>query len=289
MDIGRIGIWNGLLSKGDPIAQEATGELEELGYGAVWLGGNSGVTGAAALVAATSRITVANGILNIWEHTAEDVAAEAAAVEEAHPGRYLLGLGASHAPTVKNYHKPYSTMVAYLDTLDAAPRPVPAARRVLAALGPKMLKLAGTRAAGAHPYLVTPQHTAEARDILGPDALLAPEVKVVLSEDAGRARAIGRQALAMYLRLPNYTNNWLRLGFTEEDFRAGGSDRLVDATVVWGSPGTVRSRIAEYHEAGADHVAVQLLDGNPDSLPRAGWRELAGEKGAEELRRRGGG
>ncbi|MFJ4437746.1 LLM class F420-dependent oxidoreductase [Streptomyces sp. NPDC088923] len=276
MDIGRIGIWNTLLSKGDPIAQEATGELEELGYGAVWLGGSSSVTGAAALVAATSRITVANGILSIWQHTAEDVAAQAADLEEAHPDRYLLGLGASHAPAVKNYHKPYSTMVAYLDALDAAPRPVPAARRVLAALGPKMLKLAGTRAAGAHPYLVTPQHTAEAREILGQGPLLAPEVKVVLSENAERARTIGRQVLDMYLKLPNYTNNWLRLGFTEEDFRAGGSDRLVDANVIWGSPETVRGRIAEYHEAGADHVAVQLLDGQTDSLPRAGWRELAG-------------
>ncbi|MFE9250430.1 LLM class F420-dependent oxidoreductase [Streptomyces sp. NPDC007088] len=280
MDVGRFGIWDHNLARtARTEAVETVAELEELGFGTVWLGGNSSVEAAAPLVRGTSRIIVANGILSIWEHEARDVARERAELEATHPGRYLLGLGASHSALAKNYHKPYSAMVAYLDALDAAEVPVPPKARVLAALGPKMLRLAGDRARGAHPYLVTPEHTAEAREALGPDALLAPEVKVVLSEDAARARAIGRGVLEMYLKLPNYTNNWLRLGFTEEDFRAGGSDRLVDATVVWGSPGTVRARLAEFHEAGADHVAVQLLEDDPEKLPRGGWRELAGVLG----------
>lgn len=280
MDVGRIGIWSPRLSRADSAAVEATVELEELGYGAVWLGGNSTVAAAATLVRATSRLTVANGILSIWEHEAEDVAAQRAALEATHPDRFLLGLGASHSALAKNYHKPYSSMLAFLDGLDGAPVPVPREGRVLAALGPKMLALAGSRAAGAHPYLVTPEHTAEAREALGAGPLLAPELKVVLSADPDEARALARGVLEMYLALPNYTNNWLRLGFTEEDLRDGGSDRLVDATVAWGDAEAVRARIAEFHEAGADHVAVQLLDsGTPEELPRAGWRELAGVLG----------
>jgi probable F420-dependent oxidoreductase len=275
MDLGRVGVWNVGLRSDDPGAageiREAAAELEELGYGAIWLGSSPGVRHALPLLEATSRIVVATGILNIWEHDAADVAAQRSRVAAAHPGRFLLGLGASHAAIAKGYHKPYSAMVDYLDRLDAAgSRP---ADRVLAALGPRMLALSRDRAAGAHPYLVTPEHTATAREILGPDPLLAPEVKVALDADPDRARAAARRHLAIYLRLPNYTNNLLRLGFTEDDLRDGGSDRLIDAAVAWGGTESVRERVTAHQAAGADHIVLQVVTG--PALPRAQWREIA--------------
>jgi probable F420-dependent oxidoreductase len=277
VDVGRVGIWSIGLRNDDPSAageiREAVSELEELGYGAVWLGGSPGVHHAVPLLEATSRIVVATGILNIWEYDPADVAERQNAVSAAHPNRFLLGLGASHPGLAKGYHKPYSAMVEYLDRLDAAV--VPPAERVLAALGPRMLQLARDRAAGAHPYLVTPEHTATAREILGPDPLLAPEVKVVLETDPDRARAVARRHLGFYMELPNYTRNLLRLGFTEEDFADGGSDRLVDATVAWGDPEAIRRRVAAHHDAGADHAALQVLTDDRSVLPRAQWRELA--------------
>ena len=217
--LGRYGIWSWALRTGDPARDpgviEAAQELEQLGYQAVWIGGSSDVSHATGIIEATSALTVATGILSIWQHDAAGVAARYHALESAHPGRFLLGLGASHAKLAADYRRPYSAMVSYLDALDAAPTPVPADRRVLAALGPRMLELSRDRAGGAHPYLVTPEHTERARAILGPDALLAPEVKVVLETDPDRARAIARDHLAMYMELPNYTNNLLRLGFTD--------------------------------------------------------------------------
>jgi probable F420-dependent oxidoreductase len=181
----------------------------------------------------------------------------------------------SHAKLADQYRRPYSAMVGYLDALDAAG--VPAGRRVLAALGPKMLKLSRDRAAGAIPYLVTPEHTARAREILGAGPLLAPEFKVVLEQDPDRARTTARNYLAMYLELPNYTDNFLRLGFTEDDVRDGGSDRLVDAVFAWGEESRIRDRIEEFHAAGADHVAIQVVtdDQDRDALPRQEWRRLA--------------
>lgn len=273
--VGRFGIWSSKLGEASGDAMEAVAELDELGFGAVWFGMGS-LPAAGELLGASSRIAVATGILSIWQHAAPMVAEQTAAVEDRHPGRFLLGLGASHAPVAKNYHKPYSAMVAYLDALDQASSPVPKECRALAALGPKMLRLAGERTAGAHPYLVDAQYVARARETLGAGPLLAPEVKVVLSDDPGQARTIARQTVDMYTRLPNYTANWLRMGFTEEDFQNSGSDRLIDSVVVWGDDETVRRRLAEFHDAGADHVAVQLLDGHPDRFPRDGWRRLAG-------------
>ncbi|MEV5709210.1 LLM class F420-dependent oxidoreductase [Actinoallomurus sp. NPDC052274] len=277
VDVGRVGIWSIGFRNDDPSAaneiRDAAAELEELGYGAIWLGGSPGVHHAVPLLEATSRIVVATGILNIWEYDAADVADRQKAVSAAYPGRFLLGLGASHPGLVKAYDKPYSAMTRYLDGLDAAGSP--SAERVLAALGPRMLELARDRTAGAHPYLVTPEHTARAREVLGPDRLLAPEVKVVLDTDPERARATARQHLDFYLKLPNYTNNLLRLGFTEDDFADGGSDRLVDAVVAWGDAEAVRRRVAAHRDAGADHAALQVLNGDPNGLPRAQWRELA--------------
>jgi len=277
MDLGQIGIWDSGLRNDDPGAageiRAAAAELEELGYGAIWLGASPGVRHAAPLLAATSRIVVATGILSIWDYDPAKVAAEQAALAEEYPGRFLLGLGASHAFLVKDYRKPYSAMVDFIDRLDAAGSAP--ADRVLAALGPRMLALSRDRAAGAHPYLITPEHTARAREILGHGPLLAPEVKVVLDTDPERARATARGRLAPYLGMPNYTNNLARLGFGEEDFRDGGSDRLVDATFAWGDVAAIRERVAAHHEAGADQVVLQVVTGDDASLPREQWRELA--------------
>ncbi|MDG5804279.1 LLM class F420-dependent oxidoreductase [Streptomyces ossamyceticus] len=275
---GRHGIWSRGLRAEDPARHgeltEAASELEELGFGAVWLGGSSAVRHAVPLIEATTRLTVATGIQSIWQYGPADTAAEYAALEAAHPGRFLLGLGVSHAKLADRYRRPYSAMVTYLDALDAAG--VPAERRVLAALGPKMLRLSRDRAAGSHPYLVTPEHTAAARETLGAGPLLAPELKVILETDPTRARALARAHLSFYLDLPNYTNTFLRLGFTEPDLAAAGSDRLIDAVYAWGDENRIRARVDEFHAAGADHVALQLIDGGTgDTLPREGWRRLA--------------
>ncbi|RST22278.1 LLM class F420-dependent oxidoreductase [Streptomyces sp. WAC04770] len=280
---GRIGIWSSALhgsrtdDAGREAIAEAVAELEELGYGTLWIGGSPSPEDATAVVAATRTVTVATGILNIWSHTAEEVAARTAALDAAARGRFVLGLGVSHGPLVPQYAKPYSAMVAYLDALDAATPAVEPGERVLAALGPKMLRLAADRALGAHPYLVTTEHTAEAREALGSDALLAPELTVVLDTDPDRARTTAREMLAMYLRLPNYTANLLRLGFTESDFEDGGSVRLLDALFALGGAEQVKARAGEYLDAGADHVALQVLtaDEGGAGLPRAEWRELA--------------
>jgi probable F420-dependent oxidoreductase len=286
MDLGPVGIWSSGFTDDSPEAageiREAAAELEQLGYGAIWLGSSPGVRHAVPLLEATSRTVIATGILNIWQHDPADVAAQQAAVAADHPGRFLLGLGASHAVLVPDYHKPYSAMTGFLDHLDAAgARP---AERVLAALGPRMLALARDRSAGAHPYLVTPEHTATARAILGPDAFLAPEVKVVLDDDPERARAAARGHFAFYAQMPNYLRNLARLGFTETDLTDGGSDRLIDAVFAWGGIEAVRERVAAHRAAGADHVTLQVVTAGHAPRPRELWRELAS---GLELRRPG--
>ncbi|MFE2097208.1 LLM class F420-dependent oxidoreductase [Streptomyces sp. PTD9-10] len=276
--IGRYGVWSVGLRSEDPARRgdiaEAAAELEQLGYGAAWLGGSSAVRHAAPLLEATSRLVVGTSIQSIWQYEADASAAAFAEVEQDRPGRFLLGLGVSHAKLADQYRRPYSALVAYLDALDAAG--VPAGHRVLAALGPKTLELSRDRAAGAIPYLVTPEHTAQAREILGEEPLLAPEFGVVLETDPARARELARDHLGLYLTLPNYTNSFLRIGFTEDDLTAGGSDRLVDALYAWGDENRIRERIDAFHEAGADHVAIQVVDGGSrDALPREAWRRLA--------------
>lgn len=286
---GQIGIWSSALHQsraddaGKAAITEAVTELEDLGYGTLWIGGSPSPDDAAAVVEATRSITVATGILSIWDHPAADVAARIARLDADARGRLVLGLGVSHGPMVPQYAKPYSAMVAYLDVLDSATPPVDSGHRVLAALGPKMLKLATGRARGAHPYLVTTEHTAQAREALGPDALLAPELSVVLDTDLDRARTTARTMLAMYLRLPNYTDNLLRLGFTESDFEGGGSIRLLDALFALGDAEQVKARARQYLDAGADHVALQVLTAGQGGagLPRAEWRALAEAFGDE--------
>ncbi|MFC8342672.1 LLM class F420-dependent oxidoreductase [Streptomyces sp. NPDC057280] len=278
--VGRYGIWSSGLRSTDPSRRgelaEAAAELEELGYGALWLGGSSSARDAAPLIEATSRIVVGTSIQSIWEHEPAASAASFAELDAAHPGRFVLGLGVSHAKFAEQYRRPYSALVSYLDALDEAGHP--ADRRLLAALGPKTVDLARERAAGSVPYLVTTDHTATSRRRLGEAPLLAPELKVVLESDPARARALARDYLAVYLTLPNYTNNFLRNGFTEDDLAHGGSDRLVDAVYAWGDETRIRARIDEYLAAGADHVALQIVDGSRpggQSLPREAWSKLA--------------
>ena len=273
--VGRHGIFGWFSAAAPAERDEAAAELEELGFGALWLP-HSTIEEAAPLLAATRNIAVGTAIQSIWRYGAADTAVRRAELEAAHPGRLVLGLGVSHPQMVDGYRSPLSAMSGYLDELDAADRPLPAGRRVLAALGPKMLGLARDRAAGALPYLVPAEQVAAARETLGPGPLLAPELGVVLEQDPGRARALAREALAMYLSLTNYTRNWLRGGFTEDDFSGGGSDRLVDALFAWGDEERVQARVDDFLAAGADHVALQLIDDQPSgTLPREGWRRLA--------------
>lgn len=263
---------------------DAARELDELGYTRLWTtaGFRAGVPPLYGdLLGATGRLGIASGILSIWHADPDTTAAVVAGFEREYPGRYLLGLGASHASIVEardenRYTRPYSRMVDYLDALDAAETPVPAQRRALAALGPRMLELAGVRSAGAHPYFVPAEHTAYAREILGPQPLLAPEVAVVLESDPGRARDIAREYMKVYLAQPNYTNNLLRLGYTEDDLADGGSDRLVDALIPWGDLGRVVDGITLHYTAGADEVAIQVLTSEAERLPSAEFRALAG-------------
>jgi probable F420-dependent oxidoreductase len=284
---GTTGVWNMGLRFGDEAqARDAVVAAEELGYAAAWLpdtGGAGLFERLATLLGATERITVATGILNIWMHEPAAVARQCATLTETFGRRFLLGLGASHAPIVDRagpgtYQKPLATMRTYLDDLDSASPPVPAESRVLAALGPKMLQLAADRSAGAHPYLVPLDHVAVAREALGPDAFLAPEVGVVVETDPGLAREKARGAMSMYFRLPNYMNNLRRFGFTDDDLTAPGSDRLVDALIVWGDEQTIARRLAGYREAGADHLAIQVLTGSPTAeatFPIEEWTRLA--------------
>jgi probable F420-dependent oxidoreductase len=284
VQVGRLGLWSPQLRSGDPKeVADAAAEVEGLGYGAIWIPGGAGgdVFGAVSrLLDATQRIAVATGILNVWMHRPAETAARHAEIAATHPGRFLLGLGISHAPLVDRdtpgrYQRPLEVMVEYLDGLDEATPPVPKGERALAALGPRMLTLARERTAGAHPYLVTPEHTQQARAVLGDGPLLAPEQGVVVEPDAGRARQTARAHLSVYLRLPNYTNNFLRLGFGPDDLAAGGSDRLVDAIVAWGDTAAIRARVQAHHDAGADHVCLQVLTGDQHALPYQQWRELA--------------
>ena len=274
-DLGRFGVWMGTRS----ITPELAARIESLGYGAAWIGGSpdADLAWVDPALAQTTSLQLATGIVNIWSAPAPAVAESFQRIESAHPGRFLLGIGVGHPEHTQQYIKPYQALVGYLDELDAAM--VPTSRRVLAALGPRVLQLSAERSAGAHPYLTTPEHTAKARELVGNSVFLAPEHKVVLTTDRDEARSIGRQTVAHYLVMSNYVNNWLRLGFTEADVREPGSDRLIDAVVAYGTPDAIAKRLNEHLEAGADHVAIQVLgDGTEDKLLPA-LSELAGPLG----------
>jgi len=287
VDIGRVGIWyGGIDALTTPEARRAAQVVEELGFGALWVAeavGRDPFVSSAVLLGATERLPVATGIANIYARDPMTMAAGQKTLAEAFPDRFLLGLGVSHGHLVAgvrkhDYSKPYSHMVQYLERMDKAlfmargPEHDPG--RLLAALGPKMLELSATSANGSHPYFTTPEHTQISRDVMGPDALLAPEQMVVLETDPTEARRIARAGMKIYLGLPNYFNNLVRLGFTEDDRADGGSDRLVDAIVAWGTEEQIAERVAQHHAAGADHVCVQVLqDGS--AMPEQQWRRLA--------------
>jgi probable F420-dependent oxidoreductase len=269
MDIGTVGVWDHVSWPGfsDP---EALAELERLGYGTAWIGGSppADLSTVEPVLAASTSLVVATGIVNVWEASPSVAAAGYHHAVATYPDRFVLGVGAGHRANVGDrYTKPYEKLASYLDGLDEGG--VPESGRVLAALGPKVLQLARDRTAGAHPYLTTPSHTAQAREILGDGKLLLPEQKVVLSTDPVEARALARKRLGPYFALPNYTNNWLRLGFTESDLADDGSDRLVDALVAWGGEDAIRERIQAHRDAGADQVAVQVLNSDKLSVLRA--------------------
>lgn len=288
MDLGRIGIWTFQLDM-VPASQstELVSELDELGYGAVWYPeavGREAFTNAALLLRGGTDIVVASGIASIWARDPMAAAGAHRTLTEAYPDRFLLGLGVSHQPMVAgvrghDYSRPYSAMVDYLERMDQAmfiaSQPETEPRRVLAALGPKMLELSRTQAAGAFPYFVPPEHTAVAREALGQGPLLAVEQAVVLDTDPTSAREKARTHTGIYTGLPNYTNNLRKFGFGDDDFPDGGSDRLVDAIVAWGDLDTIKARVQAHLDAGADHVCIQVIDGG-NAPPVEAWRELSG-------------
>ena len=269
-DLGRFGFF------GMGATPEQAQEIERLGYGTIWVGGSppAELSFVEPLLEATSTLKVATGIVNIWTAAAKLVAESFHRINTAHPGRFLLGVGVGHPEAQAQYRKPYDALVSYLDELDDYG--VPAEQRVLAALGPRVLRLSAARTAGAHPANATPEHAAQARAIIGPNALLAPVHNVVLTNNAEEARALGRAALDRYFNLTNYVSNWKRLGFTDADVTRPGSDRLIDAVIAHGTPDDVAKRLSEYLSAGANHVAILVPE--PDKVLST-LSELAGPLG----------
>lgn len=257
MQIGEFGVWTTYRAVGEENAGEAAKLVEDLGFGTLWLGGSSQLPALEPLLQATDRIVVATGILNVWASEPERVASDFAHLKARFPGRVLLGIGIGHPEATSTYRLPLRAMGAFLDGLDAATTPVPATRRCLAALGPKMLELSAQRSLGAHTYFVPVEHTQAARALLGPTAILAPELACVLDDDVQSARAKARDYAALYLGLRNYTNNLLNYGFSQPDIAGGGSDRLIDAIIPHGSADQVSAAARQHRTAGADHVCLQ--------------------------------
>jgi probable F420-dependent oxidoreductase len=285
--LGRVGLWTRQLDV-QPAGRVRTtiAELEELGWGSLWsweVFGREALTNAGLLLAATRRMVVGTGIANVWARDPVAMAAAQRTLAEAYPGRFVLGVGVSHAPIVEarghRYQRPLEKLRGYLDAMDAAPWQGPPLAeeppRVLAALGPRMLELAAERAAGALLYNTPPEATSSARSALGAGPLLAAEQAVLVEDDPAEARRIGREFIAFYLTLPNYLRAWDRAGFGPEERADGGSDRLVDAVVAWGRPEAIAERVRAHLEAGADHVCLQVLESDPNGLPVASWRALA--------------
>jgi probable F420-dependent oxidoreductase len=278
-DLGKFGVFGHHEALWQKVTPKQFQDIEALGYGAIWAGGSPAaeLSWVDPILEATTNLKVATGIVNIWTAAAGPVAESYHRIDKAYPNRFLLGIGVGHPEALAEYKKPYDALTEYLDELDE--HGVPKDRIVVAALGPQVLKLSARRSAGAHPYLTTPEHTARARELLGPDAYIAPEHKVILTTDAEQARATGRKALDMYLGLANYLNNFKRLGFTDEDLAKPGSDRFIDAVVAYGTTDAIAARLAEHLAAGADTVAVQVLTSTDKLVPAL--TELAGPLGLQ--------
>jgi probable F420-dependent oxidoreductase len=285
IDLGKFGVFtwdpgSSFLDLGLAFTPEQAQEIERLGYGTLWVTGSPAaeLSFAEPLLESTTALKVATGIVNIWSAPAKTVAESFHRINTTYPGRFVLGIGAGHPEHTEQYRKPYDALVDYLDELDEYG--VPANQRVLAALGPRVLRLAAQRSAGAHPYNTTPEHTAQAREIIGPNAVLLPEHKVVLSTDIDEARAIARKVMAEtynYFALANYVSNWKRLGFTDADLTPPGSEKFIEALVAYGTPNDIADRLGEHLLAGADHIVIQVLGGPDKLLPTLA--ELAGPLG----------
>jgi probable F420-dependent oxidoreductase len=274
VDLGRIGVWTTYHAIGEDHASEAAALVEQLGFGTFWLGGSPRLPTVRPLLAATERLVVATGIVNVWAYDPAQLAAEYSELAREFPDRLLVGIGIGHPEATSQYAKPLEAMRAFLDGLDAAPAPLPRERRCLAALGPKMLDLSAARATGAHSYFVPVEHTGTARERLGADKLLAPELACVVDPEPDSARAKARRYAKLYLGLRNYTSNLLRYGFTEEDIGDGGSDALIDAVIPHGSADTIATTVRAHLDAGADHVCLQPV--GDSGIPREAWTALAG-------------
>jgi probable F420-dependent oxidoreductase len=288
MHLGRVGIWTFQLDlQPAPKAQEYAAQLEELGYAAIWVpevAARDALINSTLLLGATRKMVIGTGIANIWGRDAVSMSLAHKTISEAYPGRFLLGMGVSHQPVVEGlrghkYEKPLSAMRSYLEKMDAAPYMSPAPseepKRVLAALGPGMLKLAAEKAAGAHPYFVPVRHTAFARETMGEGPLLCPEQAAILESDRAKAHEIARKHLAIYLSTVNYVNNLRRLDYGDDDLSGGGSDRLLEDIVAWGSVEKIADRVKAHLDAGANHVCIQVLPAEQRALPMDEWKELA--------------
>ncbi len=273
VELGRIGVWTSFRPFGAERAGEAAKLAEQLGYGTWWVGGSPQANELRPILDATSSLVAATGILNVWASDPAETAAAVATIRGEHPGRSMLGIGIGHPEATSDYTRPLSSMRAFLDGLDAAPSPPPRDERCLAALGPKMLDLAGERTAGTHSYFVPVEHTRFARERLGPGRLVAPELACVLDTDPVRAKATARDYAKLYLGLRNYTQNLLAHGFTQDDIAGGGSERLIDAVVPQGAAEHVAEVVESHFEAGADHVCLQPL--GEQGIPREAWTALA--------------
>jgi probable F420-dependent oxidoreductase len=268
MKLGTIGIWR---RRHDGLGGVA--EIEALGFGTLWVGGSPSLAEARPFLEATSTLTVATGILNVWQHEPAEVAAQRAELAREFPGRFVLGIGVGHPEATAEYESPLAKMSTFFDGLDAAAESVPTDERIAAALGPRMLELAAARSLGTHTYFITPEHTRFAREQIGSDALVAPELAVVVEPDDEAARAAAREYASLYLGRSNYTRNLLRFGFTQRDVADGGSDRLIDAVIPHGSAERVAEAVRAHLDAGADHVALQPLGHGP--APIADYEALA--------------
>ncbi len=273
MELGTIGVWTAYPAIGEENAGEAAALVHDLGFGTFWLGGSPRLSSVRPLLEATASLTVATGIVNVWAYRPEDLAREYAELSPEFGDRLLVGIGIGHPEATGDYTRPLASTRAFLDGIDAARTAIPADRRALAALGPKMLDLCRERSRGTLTYFVPPEHTRAARARLGVDPLIATELACVLDDDAQSARATARRYAEMYLGLRNYTRNLLRYGFTEEDIADGGSDRLIDTIVPHGSAEEIAAAAREHLEAGADHVCLQPV--GVRGIPRAQWTALA--------------